>query len=89
MGLFEERYWNSWIRLRLLRCLCMKAENAKLTRALKTQGAKRERVKKANPSNVLVSRLDVYRNQEGECEGRVNLEAEPQAAANGRSGEGL
>ena len=53
-----------------------RAENVKLTQALKTQGRKRKRVKKANLNDVFASRLDIYRSQEGEGEGRVNLEAE-------------
>ena len=53
-----------------------RAENVKLTQALKTQGRKRKRVKKANLNYVFASRLDIYRSQEGEGEGRVNLEAE-------------
>ena len=66
-----------------------RAEDAKPTQALKIQGAERKRVKKANPDDVFASRLDIYRNQEGEGAGRINLEAETQAAVDEGSGEGL
>ena len=59
-----------------------RAENVKLTRAVKTQGAKRKTAKKVSPNDVYVTQLDIYRSQEDESEGRVDSEPGTRAAAN-------